>query len=491
MKIYLKSIFTIMLVFVIIVGLFASCSSNINDVNDPSTSDSKTSSDSSMDSNAVLDDLPERDFGGEDFVIYTREERKYEFLAEELNEEFINDKIYERNAAVEERFKVIIKTKSEPGEEWGGGVHENFINSIRTQINGGTANFDVIAGYAAIIPSVVAEGLFYNWYDIENVNFNKNYWSQDLIKQLTVNNRMFLLTGDIALSMWQSLQGIYFNKTEAENSSIGNLYQMVYDKQWTYDKMVSISKSVSRNEDGVETWTENDFYGYITAKTTQVDVYLDAFNIPVTSKTEDGLIFTVNCAKTHDTLFKLHDFLNIDNSSYSNFSYTTESMKMFAEGKGLFTPDALQAGETLKNYDIEYGILPMPLYDENQEKYNTTCQDYFSLFVVPNTSLDTEFIGFMMEALCSESSKSVVNQYYETILKSRYTHDDDSKNMIDIIREGVLFNFGYLYSYSMDWPAHQLNMILRTGSTGFEATWQANESKFNSNLEKVLAPYYN
>jgi len=95
-----------------------------------------------------------------------------------------------------------------------------------------------------------------------------------------------------------------------------------------------------------------------------------------------------------------------------------------------------------------------------------------------------------MEALCSESCKSVVNQYYETILKSRYTHDDDSKNMIDIIREGVLFNFGYLYSYSMDWPAHQLNMCLNSGTTGFESTWQANESLFNANLKKVLTPYY-
>jgi len=487
MKNKLTKSLSVIIVFFILIALFTSCSNNNTNINNNSINSSENSKETSIDPNAPLDDLPERDFGGEDFVIYSREEREYEFLADELNEEFINDKIYERNAAVEERFKVKILTKSEPGE-WG--VHEQFIDSIRTQINGGTSDFDVIAGYAAVIPSVVAEGLFYNWYEFENIDYKKDYWSQDLIKQLTINNKMFLLTGDISLSMWQSMQGIYFNKVEAENSSIGNLYQMVYDKKWTFDKMVSISKEVARNEDGIDTWTENDFYGYITAKTTQVDVYLDAFNIPVTTKTDDGLIFTVNCSKTHETLFKLHDFLNIDNSSYAKFSYTTDSMKMFAEGKGLFTPDALQAGETLKNYDIEYGILPMPMYDENQEKYTTTCQDYFSLFVVPNTSEDLEFIGYMMEALCSESCKSVVNQYYETILKSRYTHDDDSKNMIDIIREGVLFNFGYLYSYSMDWPAHQLNMCLNSGTTGFESTWQANESLFNANLKKVLTPYY-
>ena len=488
MKNNAKTLLALVLVFIMVVALFASCTPTETTESTPATSTPETSTETSVDPNAPLDDLPERDFGGEDFVIYSREETEYEFLADELNEEFINDKIYERNAAVEERFKVKIKTKSEPG---GWGMHEEFINSVRTQINGGTADFDVIAGYAAIIPSVVAEGLFYNWYDIENIDFNKSYWSQDLIKQLTINGKMFLLTGDASLTMWQSMQGIYFNKLEAQNSQIGDLYQMVYDKQWTFDKMAEICKDVTRNEDGVDTWTDQDFYGYLTAKTVQVDVYLDAFNIPVTTKSDDGLVFTVNQAKTHNALFKLHDFINVSNSSFSQgFDGAEDSRKMFAEGKGLFTPDSLQAGETLKNYDIEYGILPMPLYDENQEKYNTTCQDYFSLFVIPNTTQDTEFIGFMMEALCSESSKNVVNQYYETILKSRYTHDDDSKNMIDIIREGVLFNFGYLYSYSMDWPAHQLNICINEGSTGFEAKWQANESKFKANLEKVLAPYY-
>jgi len=108
---------------------------------------------------------------------------------------------------------------------------------------------------------------------------------------------MFLLTGDASLTMWQSMQGIYFNKLEAQNSQIGDLYQMVYDKQWTFDKMAEICKDVTRNEDGVDTWTDQDFYGYLTAKTVQVDVYLDAFNIPVTTKSDDGLVLLLTKQK--------------------------------------------------------------------------------------------------------------------------------------------------------------------------------------------------
>ena len=89
-----------------------------------------------------------------------------------------------------------------------------------------------------------------------------------------------------------------------------------------------------------------------------------------------------------------------------------------------------------------------------------------------------------------ESSRSVVPEYYTLVLKERYTKDEESIQMIDIIRKGILCNFGYLYSYTLDWPAHQLNVCINNKNSSFASTWETNESKFEANLNDAIAYYF-
>ena len=141
---------------------------------------------------SVSDGLPDVDFGGRTYTVMCRSEREYEFSADEQNNEYINDTIYERNKTVEERFGVTIETQTTLGE-WG--QHEEFMNVVRNQIGGNTAEFDIIAGYAAIIPTVVGDDLFYSWYDIEYVDESREWWSEDLVNELTINdNQEYQLT---------------------------------------------------------------------------------------------------------------------------------------------------------------------------------------------------------------------------------------------------------------------------------------------------------
>ena len=56
----------------------------------------------------VTDDLPDRDFGGFSYNIYTRSNTThYQLLAEEMNGEVLNDAIYDRNLKVADRFNVV------------------------------------------------------------------------------------------------------------------------------------------------------------------------------------------------------------------------------------------------------------------------------------------------------------------------------------------------------------------------------------------------
>ena len=145
----------IFMVLILVLPLIVACGdNNTSTTSDNTSSKAESLSETSESSRKTIkDNLPDRDFDEKDFVIFCRSEHEYEFAAEELNNEFINDTIYNRNAEVEERFNVNIKTFAVEGD-WG--VHTEFFSTLKNYLQSGEDEFQLIAGYAAIIPSVVS-----------------------------------------------------------------------------------------------------------------------------------------------------------------------------------------------------------------------------------------------------------------------------------------------------------------------------------------------
>ena len=61
--------------------------------------------------------------------------------------------------------------------------------------------------------------------------------------------------------------------------------------------------------------------------------------------------------------------------------------------------------------------------------------------------------------------------------------------MVDIVRDGLKFNFGYVYSYTLDWPAHQVNICINNNSADFVSLWDSKEDIFKQKLEDNLKVY--
>ena len=93
----------------------------------------------------------------------------------------------------------------------------------------------------------------------------------------------------------------------------------------------------------------------------------------------------------------------------------------------------------------EYGILPYPKLDEEQDDYKNIVDGYHAALAIPKTISDPEFVGIITEALNAESNKIVFPAYYEVALKVKYAHDDESVQMLDKIVNSRVFDFGYVY----------------------------------------------
>lgn len=483
----MKRFLAAILLLLLVTASLCACNENIGDQNAEGSVADVSYGEVDFDDRAnVKDSLPEKDWDGRTYTILQRTEFNYEFGIEETSVSTINDIIYERDALVEERFNVDIVAKNVDG---GWGVHEDFINYVRDSIATGQIEYDIVAGYAAVIPTLVADGVFVDWHTVPHIDLDREWWSQDLIDELTVNGKLYLLSGDISLVFWEYMQGMFFNKTLAENAGIEDLYQVVREGEWTFDKMMEVIKQAYVSDDNEAT----RIYGYTSFTTTQVDVYQDAFDIPVTSKDADGVpYFTINQEKTYNALDMIYDLICASDYFYKPES-ALDAVELFGSNRALFCPAPLGRGSLLNTYDCNYGILPMPKYDTEQEGYYSCAEDAYSLMAIPilrDNDSDLEFIGMITEALCAQSYRTVVPEWYTVILQNRYTKDEDSIEMIEIIREGIRCNFGYIYSYAMDWPAHQLNVCINNGTTDFASQWEKNQALFEKNLANCLDPYY-
>ena len=57
----------------------------------------------------------------------------------------------------------------------------------------------------------------------------------------------------------------------------------------------------------------------------------------------------------------------------------------------------------MRDSDMDFGILPLPKYDEAQTGYYTTSRDGRSMFIIPNDVKDADFVGLITEALAVAS----------------------------------------------------------------------------------------
>ena len=99
-----------------------------------------------------------------------------------------------------------------------------------------------------------------------------------------------------------------------------------------------------------------------------------------------------------------------------------------------------------------YGILPYPKLDDSQKDYHAGSRSTHNAFSLLITTGNEDAAGAVMEALAASNYQAVMPAYFETALKVKYTRDDDSARMFDLIRGSLTHNFGYIYSNAIGTP---------------------------------------
>lgn len=461
---------------------------------EPSSQNAEAEEEPEEDPNAALyADLPTGNYEGKTFTILAPRHTEYDFFGE-VDGDIISEAVYKRNSAVETSLNLSLTPVFEAGL-WDD--RDGYCGKVKNSVMAADDAYQLVSGYGAYITSVAADGVFANWNHVGGVNFEKPWWNSDIVYEMNVADHLFYITGDMTMTSVEYLFSIFFNKLLMEDTGLESPYSLVREGRWTLDALKNYSATISIDVNGDGKMTVDDMYGYSTDATNMVSGYMAAFDADVTVKDPDsGLpVLAISEESFIDKFLSIQSFLCEDPSvflSTDEGSYVgddRESAKIFSEARALFLADILGNSAAMRDVDFDFGIIPYPKYDEAQTDYHTTAWDAYNLFCIPRTA-ELEFVGVVSENMAARSFEEVLPAFYDKALLSKYARDEDSAEMISLIRSGATYNFGVVNSPHIGSPGHIWRDLVGSKSSNIASKTGKNEKAMVKSLEKFLDKTY-
>ena len=443
------------------------------------------------------DNLPELNYGSDVVTILSRG-RDWcddEISVTDMNGEPINDAIYNRNIAVESRIGIKINNIMTADND-----NYTISDMIRTQVNSGTNEYDMLANSVYSTIMYTGEGLFRDLNECEHLDLDQIYWAQGFNEAASIGDAQFFATGAIALSTYRFIFATFFNRNMFTDNGIDMPYEVVNAGKWTLDYQYEISNKIYEDLNGDNIADEDDRYGFVTnADMIGVDAYWSSCELPILKKTQDNYLeYAVDVDRLSTAVTKINHLIWENTGAYSIKHGTADSEQetiaaIFADDRAaMVTLRLIEAeGSNLRNMRSDYGIVPIPKLDETQEKYYSYAHDSFTAVAIPATVSDDRLqqMGAVMEALASESYRTVLPAYYEITLKDKYCNDPESRDMLDTIIEGFFVDAGVLYTKQIDSVHQKLRTFvgsnLNNVASAMKALSKVTPKRLNTLVESI------
>ncbi len=406
---------------------------------------------------------------------------------DELGHGTISDSVFERNLQLETQLGVKLAFVDEASDTAAQ-------NKIRTMVKAKDDSIDlfVLGTYCAMDPAI--EGNYLNLNNIEPVNLDKHYWSQDYnaMMTLTSDKKQFLATSPAALSLFRLTYLTIFNRDLFADRGIPDLYEAVNNGEWTLDYQLRLISDVWDDTDGDGRASEDDFYGLITGNCISVDAYCVASDIHMVVQDEYGtMIFNVedgdriiDMGEKVSAIYNTQGTYYFRDQTYDDIGKHYINEKFAAEEGLMATTQFLGIEHNIEALTaFNYGIVPMPKLNEEQENYMTYVQDQVSAFGISGAVSNEDriyMLGALMEAMAYHSNEIVRPAYYDSALSLRFMQDPDSRAILDTMFETISFDYCYATGFG------DIRGELRTGLSAKDPAMASRVSKWERSLDRRL-----
>ena len=414
--------------------------------------------------------IPAKDYQGHEFTLITEEGNAYNtrfIVAEADTGEVLGDAITKRNSALEQKYNIKVKHMKV----------DNIVDKVRSSVMSGTIEFDGIFAASNDLATMAIEGLLYDLNTVERFDFTKSYWDSNACEQLSMGGKLYFT--NCATNIHALGWAMFFNKYLIEEYGLTSPYEMIANNTWTIDNWAEMVKSVNKDLDGDGQMTVADRYGLMTGhsmgrmfafasgiRSTTNDEYGKPIVTLVDEKTKLEGIYTKLGAVLSDTEYVCCS--ECDHKEAHGYAHKwAYARSLFTQDYYLFTANDAEDVQEYAQMEHEFGIVPFPKYDENQELYQTQYPANNNLFALPALILDEERTFNIIEDMNYYSSFIVYPTWFDVILTRRYARDDESEATLGTLNEnrvydiGQAFDFGGLRTSIMDMDVAKNSNVIR------------------------------
>lgn len=457
--------------------------------NDTSAEDTAKNTDETVETDVFVG-LPDKTYDGKKFNMLVRSSTLDQFWLEEATGEVLDDAVYMRNIEVEQRFDVELNAIEYDGS-WD--ARDEYIGLVRSSVMSDDGAFDLIEGSCYTMSGLYGDRVFMNLWDVPNLRLEESWWSPIATETLTVNGKLYGTTGDLSLALWNNMLVMFFNKEYSNQLGLESQYERVKNGTWTLEAMKADVKGAAHNINGDDAMDENDRWGLITYDSLWADNLQVAFGASITKRENNGdITLDYNNEKMADIYSAVMSLVKENPDVF----YVTQGMNdiinvtrgIFTSGNALYLGDTLETCLVMRDSDTEFGIIPCPKYDEAQDNYYTTARSGCTMFMIPSDVRDADFAGLITEALAVCSQKRVIPAYYDVTLKEKGARDDESADMLDIIRDGLYLDFAKEFSMQLN----NGGMVIRfaiSQDVQYSSYIASRQTSYEAAFEKFLEAY--
>jgi len=425
-------ILCLLLALVTVLMTFAACGNG---------GDSDDSNKVTVDKEVVDEPVPHYDWGGRIFTILSTQnpyEPNFELVGE-IGGERVGESVFYRNTWIEEYYNVKIEQVGE--------ANDKPVELLEKTVQAGDNAYDLAFLVRNNMSTAIKSGYMTDLNGVSYLDFSHDWYNSNTIDSMKISGRLFHMVSDFSLVDKARTNVLFLNRDKAEENQLPDIIQMVRDGQWTIEQMIAFAKA--NDSDGNGSMELYDQWGLTCGGKEAAVAFWNALGNEVVSIDENGN-WTVEVANEHsvDSITELRKLFN-DGVSFvgDKFGSYEDALDTFIGSRTLFMSSTLSTIEDIgANAEFSFTALPFPKYDAEQSQYYTTNDNtYCATFGIPTCAADVEFSGFMVEVLSWQSSTTTYPEYYEVVCKVKKSYDMVCAEMIDLVFEGLIFDFGLMY----------------------------------------------
>ncbi len=431
------------------------------------------------------------------------ERPEFEILEADTGLDLVNDAIYERNNATESRLGITFEWTEKDGNS---NTLSDFVNYVQNCYNSGDY-YDIIATYSRTAASLSANGLLEDLNKVDNsyLDLSMPWWPEAMLETCSIKDSLFFVSGDISTNLLHMMYAIYYNMDMLKDLNLSDPVKMVDDKTWTIDALIEMTADLYNDADQSGSASNGDIFGF-TSNYFHLEAFYSGSGMMLIEPGDNNKILKISddytSQKTVDLVDKLRTWFDHGDTYINPPGGKLGNDIVFAEGRALFTQnrvyiaDAQYNNGTLRNADWEYGILPNPLYDKDQEDYITLLGNPFTHWCIMKEARNPSMSTAVIECLGSEGYRKTSPALFENNMKYRYTPDSankgDSARMFDIIRENISFDLGRMFAAELNYISEKPlraaigNQSWATVSKGTMTALNKLLTTLNKSLDKAL-----